>query len=604
MTPRWTDIGSGATESAVWSHRPSGGSPGSTPAAHTIARSRFSTVAVLCIAAVAILPYLNALSDDFTFDDITVIRDNPAIQIYPARQLFGYVHDAGTWYRPLTLLTYAANASISRAPFGYHAVNLLLHLLAALAVFFLALRIVDSRLAAVVAALLFASHPIHTEAVTSIVGRAEILAALGVLAALLALARAHESSGRRRLVWCALSVGAFAAALLSKESALTGLGLLAVFDCWIRRRASLRQRLITLAPYVATILGYLLLRYAVVGTLGLRETPQLLDNPLARVDLWSRLRTAIIVLWDYVGLLALPFHLSADYSFDQVPVAHSWSDPRFLVAAALLAGLAGALVATARRAPVIALAALFTAIPLALTANLSLPIGTIKAERLLYLPSVGWVLACGWLAAYATARQHATGWLVALALVTALYGGRTWLRNRDWRDNSTLFAATLIDAPDSAKAHFNAGVGLETAGRGADAIREYEHALAIDPACAECAFGIGNVYENTGSDGLALHWFEQAVRRQPTFAKGHLHIGLIRGRHGEFDTSEAAVRTALESEPNNPMFLVEFGAVLLAQGDRWQAGTVLERVKHLDTLDPDDHAVVAQTRHDIEVALQ
>jgi protein O-mannosyl-transferase len=552
---------------------------------------------------VAILPYLNALSDDFTFDDITVIRDNPAVQIYPARQLFGYVHQPGSWYRPLTMLTYAANASISHAPFGYHAVNIFLHALVAVAVFFLALRIFDSRVAAVAAALLFAAHPIHTEAVTSIVGRAELLATLGVLAALLAFARSRECGGRHRVAWSALSVVAFAAALLSKESAFTGLGLLAALDWWVVRRASLRQRLTALMPYAAVGIVYLLLRLAVVGALGLPEVPLPLDNPLAHVDLWSRLRTAVIVLWDYVGLLALPLHLSADYSFDQVPVAHTWSDPRFLIAAALLAGLAGVLLATARRAPVLALAVLFTVVPLALTANLFFPIGTIKAERLLYLPSVGWVFACGWLAARAT-TQRSTGWVVALALLAAVYGGRTWLRNRDWRDNSTLFAVTLIDAPDSAKAHFNAGVGLETAGRGDEAILQYGRALAIYPRCAEAALGIGNVYENKGSDGLALYWYEHALQQEPALAKAHLQIGLIRGRRGELDASEAAILTGLAIEPNNPALLVQFSAILLAEGDRWQAGAVLERVRHLDTLDPEEHAVVAQTRHDIEVALR
>jgi hypothetical protein len=342
------------------------------------ARSRCPTLAVVFIALVAILPYGNALSADFTFDDVDVVRDNPAVQIYPAHRLLNYVHQTGSLYRPLTMLTYAANACISRDPFGYHVVNVLLHALVAIAVFCLGLRILHSRVAAVAAALLFAAHPIHTEAVTNIVGRAELLAALGVLLALLAFARARESAGRRRVVWSAVSVAAFAAALLAKESAFTGLGLLVVFHWWIDRRVNLRQRLAALMPYAAVGIGYLLLRFAVVGALGLPEAPGSLDNPLAHVDLWSRLRTAVIVLWEYVGLLALPLHLSADYSFDQIPVAHSWLDPRFLIAAALLCGLAGVLVAAMRRAPVLAVAALFTLVPLALTANLLFPIGTIK----------------------------------------------------------------------------------------------------------------------------------------------------------------------------------------------------------------------------------
>ena len=85
--------------------------------------------------------------------------------------------------------------------------------------------------------------------------------------------------------------------------------------------------------------------------LALPEPPSALDNPLARVDAAARLRTAVIVLWQYVALLAVPLHLSADYSFNQVPIALAWNDPRFLFAAALLTTLAAALIGSARRAP-------------------------------------------------------------------------------------------------------------------------------------------------------------------------------------------------------------------------------------------------------------
>ena len=146
------------------------------------------------IAVAAIVPYLNALPADFTFDDVGVISENVAVQIHPAADLLTYVYYPGGLYRPLTMLTYAANASIDARPWGYHLVNVVLHALVSIAVFFLARRLLDSAVAATVAALLFAVHPIHTEAVTGIVGRAELLAALGVLVSLLAVARALNST--------------------------------------------------------------------------------------------------------------------------------------------------------------------------------------------------------------------------------------------------------------------------------------------------------------------------------------------------------------------------------------------------------------------------
>ena len=580
-------------------------------------RSGFSVWSLTLVAVAATVPYLNGLHGDFTFDDVFVIRDNPAVQVHPALELVRYVYPAGGWYRPLTMLTYAANASVSNDPFGFHLVNLVLHVAVSLAVFRLALRLLPSRAAATAAALLFAVHPIHTEAVTGIVGRAELLAALGVLVALLAFARSIElrpdapgadataPSNAARRFWSAVSLTAFAAAVLAKESAFTALGLLFVLHWWMVPHAAARRRLAALLPYGVIAAGYLALRIAVVGALALPLTAAAgaLDNPLAQVDGAARLRTAVIVLWQYLALLAVPLHLSADYSFNQVPVAVAWDDPRFLLGGALLIALAAMVAATARRAPIVAVAALFTVIPLALTANLLFPIGTIKGERLLYLASVGWCLAGGCVAGLAL-RRHALLASLTLSALVLGFAARTWLRNSDWRDEPTLFAATLRDAPDSAKAHYNGAVALQRAGRLDQAMLHYRRALEIFPEYSAAAFGIGNIYGLQGSDGGALHWYEQALRDDPQFAKAHLQLGLLHQRHGGYDSAEAAFLTGLASEPNNPLLLVNLSALRLGQGDRWRAQATLTQLDGIGTLDADEHDLVAAARHEIEVALR
>jgi tetratricopeptide (TPR) repeat protein len=555
------------------------------------------------VAACATLPYLNGLRGDFCFDDVGVIRDNPVLHTQPSVALLWHVYEPGGLYRPLTMLTYAANAAVSDAPFGYHLVNIALHVLVSLAGFALAWRMLGSASAGVAVALLFAVHPIHSEAVTGIVGRAELLAALGALLALLCFERAQCHAGAARRAWSGLSLAAFAAGLLAKESAFTALGLLAALHWWLDRQATLRRRMAVLLPYGAVAAVYLGVRFAVVGSLGLRAPPGVLDNALAHVDAWTRLRTAAVVLWDYLALLTVPLHLSADYSYNQIPIALTWDDPRFVLAAALLTALAVGLTAGARRAPVLAMAALFTAVSLALTANLLFPIGTIMGERLLYLPSLGWCLAVGWLAAAALRRRPAVA-AVALAALVAAFGARTWVRNADWRDDATLFAATAIDAPNSAKAHFNGAVALQQAGRFDDAMVHYRRALAIYPDYAAAALGIGQVYGLRGADGAALHWYEQALQRDPNFVNAHLQMGLLHERRGEYDAAEAAFLSGLASDPIHPMLLVNLSAVRLAQGDRWGATAVLARLNHIDTLDREEHELVAAARREIEVALR
>jgi len=571
------------------------------PSADAVARPRPWMVALVLLAAV--VPYLNSLTAGFAFDDVFIIRDNPAVQIQPAVELLAYVYPEGALYRPLTMLTYAANATLSPQPFGFHLVNLALHAAVSCAVLLLALPLLGSPLAAVGAALVFAVHPVHTEAVTNVVGRAELLAALGVLAALLAFAQARRTSGAPRWLWAALSLAAYAAGMLAKESAITGLGLLAVLDWRLTPSARWRQRLVALLPYAIVALAYLGLRVAVVGALALPLPPQGLDNPLAGLDVATRLRTAAVVAWSYLSLLALPLQLSADYSFNEIPPVTQWSEARFLAAAALLCGLAAAIVTTARRLPRLALAALFAVIPFALTANVLFPIGTIMGERLLYLPSVGWCLACGLAIAAAMAQRRAFATAVVATLLVA-FAARTWLRNGDWQDERTLFAATLIDAPNSAKAHYNAGVVLQNDERLEEAMTQYRRALAIYPAYTNAAFGIGSVYAQQRIDAGAVYWYERAIGLAPDFANAHLRLGLVRLGRGELDAAEAAFSTGLQSEPNNLMLLVGMSSLRLAQRDPWRAADGLARLDRLDTLDSAERERVAVARRAIEVALR
>ena len=556
----------------------------------------------LLIALLAALPYANAMQAGFVFDDVGVIRDNPVVQRDPPTAVFTAVYEPGFLYRPLTMLTYVANARLSPAPWGFHLANVGLHVLVALLARGLAWRLLDTQFAAAVAALLFAVHPVHTEAVTGVVGRAELLAALAAFGTLLALARALDAAGRGRVAWMGASILAFAAGLLAKESAFTIVGLVAVLHWRLAPRASFADRVRLLLPYAVVGAAYLGLRVVVVGALGLPAPPGSLDNVLAHVDLATRIRTALIVLWEYVSLLAFPLTLSADYSFNAVPLAVSNADPRLLLAVALLGGLALAVIAAARRAPALLVATLFTVIPLALTANLLVPIGTIKAERLLYLPSFGWCLACGWLLARLAAARPRTA--VALVSMTVmLFGTRTWLRNRDWRDERTLYAATVATAPNSAKAHHNLAVALQRDGELEESMVHFRRALEIYPDYASAAFGIGHLYTLKGLDAGAVPWYQEALRRDPHFAKAHLQLGMIRQRHREYAAAEAAFRAGLESEPDNPLLLVNLAAVRLSQGDRGGAQAALRRLDRVTSDAAAVPAVVAEARRQIEVAL-
>ena len=131
-----------------------------------------------------------------------------------------------------------------------------------------------------------------------------------------------------------------------------------------------------------------------------------------------------------------------------------------------------------------------------------------------------------------------------------------------------------------------------------------EGALEILPNYGPAAFGIGNVYRLKGYDTGALHWYEQALQREPKAIDTHVEIALLHLRYGQLDAAEAAARTGLEIDPNEPLLLVCLSAVHTAQGDSWRSRAVLARLDGIGTLDGVDAAQVADARNAIQAVMR
>src|SRR5262249_32376077 len=224
-----------------------------------------------------------------------------------------------------------------------------------------------------------------------------------------------------------------------KESALMVLPLLVLFRIACRGEPwaqGLHKELRSLdwVPYTLCAVLFLSLRFSLIGAVSPPLPIKPLNNMLAFVPWNVRIRSALGVLWDYFGLLHLPLVLAADYSYDQVPLPTSWFDGR-VVAGTLLVVIAARLSWRHRHGGV-RFAAAFPLIALLLTANLLFPIGTIKAERLLYLPSVGWVLVAA-LALDQLLRvpRYRSIVTAALALVAVGLSGPAWGRDRRLHDH-------------------------------------------------------------------------------------------------------------------------------------------------------------------------
>jgi len=556
---------------------------------------------LLLIALLAILVYANALQAGFTFDDWPDIRRNSAVTGgVDVLRIFSSPFPPGTLYRPFGVLTFAVNEKFGPGnAAAYHAVNVLLHAAVTVLVFVLAHRLFRSAQVAQIAGVLFALHPIHTEAVTSLVGRTELLAALLGLTAILSLD--HADTVVRPLAqggWRLFSLTCFMLALFSKENAMVVLPLALLFRLARRGEplatgclAQLRSPI--WVPFALAAGVYLFLRFHVVGGF-MVDSPSLLDNVLAFVPWTARIPSALGVLWDYFGLLNLPLVLGADYSYAQVTVG-TWTAPRAVAGLVLVVVAVWAMVRTRR--PAVMFTVAFPLVAVSLTSNLLFPIGTVKAERLLYLPSVGWVLLIAFgfeqLMRVSRYRPISTG---ILLLLVGFFAARTWERNGDWFDDATLDRSMVLSAPNSAKSHYNFGVTLQQQGAVAQAMFHFRRTLEICPNRdgAGGALGIGIIHDEAGRMKEAIQWYETALDLMPEFSKAHTNLCRALLLEGEFNKASVACRRGLRYDPADANLLKGVGESLIGMGQIDEGTAVLRRALRLNARDEPLRALLAE----------
>ena len=451
-----------------------------------ISRKRASITALLLLTVAA---YSNALVAALPFDAGALVRDDSRVQAVTTENVrailtqnyWGKRFQSGL-YRPLVSLSYLVQHGAP--PWEYHAVNLLLHLIAVLLVYGLFRQVFTEDRVAFWGSLIWAVHPINTEAVTNVAGRPDLLAAIGVLGALLLYAKLRSPFG----IFLLTLLGVF-----SKESAVVVLPLALLYDWSVRRKPN-RDLLFWMALPIGLMLA---VRAALSISCGMAHP--YVDNPLIGMPWLEAKLTAVGVAGKLTALWFWPSRLSADYSYGQIQAGRAVFWP--LLGLFAVSGVI--LLAFRARRPLGFLGGFF-AIALLPTANLLFLTGSIMAERFLYLPGIG----LAGLAAYGLSQLSYTGRNVNVREpsgqpkarnfgtaqqgfrrrdkeVTALllwfvlvFGLRTFVRNRDYRDDLAFWSATAQTSPNSFKAHTQLAAELYRRGdlRGAlheaDRVRE------------------------------------------------------------------------------------------------------------------------------------
>lgn len=576
-------------------------------------KQRRRTLVAAGVLLLSILVFANTLRNDFVFDDAYVIATNSLIRdprnigklflidwwgSYRADKDPDMPAPSDRLYRPVVLVTFAMNYWIGGLnPVGYHLVNVLLHFVVGFLLYGLACELGYSPVASLAAAALFIVHPIHTEAVTGIVGRAELLMTAGVLSVLWWYVRQAGYSAKPRPGMVTVFLAVFALAVLSKEQAAILPALLVVADLAVRKgriawSARLPNRLLIYLSFLVVLALYLVIRFAVLGVF--REMPVFRDNPLAYADWAARLLTAIKVAGQYLWLCLWPAKLSVDYSYNAIPISNSLFDAGVIWGMLCWGGLLGlgawSYFRGSRR---IFLAVALTTLAFLPGSNLLIVVGTIMGERLFYLPSAGLCLlvAAAWdqYAAFANGKKRGRlvnparfsrgndpmdvtvqmtkdrllkySGLALFGIALFLLAFRTIERNREWRNMETLFRSALEVVPESGKLHYNLGAVEASNGHFVQALSQFEQASRIDPTFfddGDFNRQMGAMLLRQGRLNEAIGFFQTALKIYPKYTDAesnlglaYYDLGLTYAQQRKFEEAEAAFRQSVSLNPKN-----------------------------------------------------
>ncbi|XP_044136428.1 protein O-mannosyl-transferase TMTC3 isoform X2 [Bufo gargarizans] len=587
------------------------------------------------LSCVVVLCYWNSLFCGFVFDDVSAILDNKDLHpATPLKKLF----QNDFWgtpmseershksYRPLTVLTFRLNYLFSELnAVSYHLLNLLLH--AVVCVIFLKVcRLFLDKRTSLIAALLFAVHPIHTEAVTGVVGRAELLSSIFLLAAFLSYTKSKGPDNS--IVWTPIAAAVFlvAVATLCKEQGITVVGICCVYEVFIAQGYtlpvlwdtsvqillgkgsipySLLQTLLKLIVLMFSTLLLVVIRVQVIQS----QLPVFtrFDNPAAVSATPARQLTFHYLLPVNAWLLLNPSELCCDWTMGTIPLVESFLDVRNL-ATLLFFFFLGSLVVYSVRYPgdsskTVLMGLCLMALPFIPASNLFFPVGFVVAERVLYVPSMGFciLVAHGWKKLSSKSRLRKLSWIF-LALVLFTHAVKTFNRNWDWESEYTLFMSALKVNKNNAKLWNNVGHALENEKNYAKALKFFKQATHVQPDDIGAHMNVGRTYKNLNRSKEAEESYLIAKSLMPQVIPGkryaarvapnHLNVyinlaNLIRANESRLEEADQLYRQAISMRPDFKQAYISRGELLLKMNKPLEAKEAYLRALELDGMNAD-----------------
>lgn len=523
--------------------------------------------------------YINSVRNDFVFDDLERIKYEPSIRKLENIPGMLNIFERSYRYRPLRTISYAIDYSLSGLnPLVYHISNLIFHTLCSFLVFLLVRSVTGKGRAGLFASLLFAVHPVQTEAVAYISGRRDLLATLFYLASAWLFVEYRRTARPWRIPLIVISI---VLGILSKETVLAVPGFFLLYD-FMRQlhdekrvgesRISLPYTLFcTLKKHAFLYLPLIAAAFGVLLFLTL-YSPVSQGVGLYGGSIASHLMMISRILAQYFRLILLPYPLRADYSYNVLTIPDSFLDGPFIISFLSLCVVIWLVVYMIKKDFSTGLFMgwfLLNLIPV----SQFIPHHELMAEHHLYLPSVGIsaltaILLERLLIGSSGARSLVS---VVFGLIIIVSSMVSIDRNRDWKDSMTLWTETIRTSPNCARAHYNLGTVCLERGDLDCAVVEFEEAIRIKPGYekynnkiwllfAKTHDNLGLVYNARGKDDLAIEQFKEGLKinfgtntsndpGRQVFANLHNNLGKVYLERMLFDQAELEFRKALRVNP-------------------------------------------------------
>ena len=523
------------------------------------------------VALIALLPYLNTLGGDFLWDDEIVILRNYWIQ--NSRQI-PHLFSLHYWkfenpgkkgeYRPIPMISLALDFHFWKFnPWGFHCTNLLLHSLNSILVFFLVFSLSRNRMLSLLSAGLFALHPIHTESVSWIKNRTDLLcfffSLLTLISTLLLCPPEKKIPTWRKAVLYGMGLIFFGLALLCKEMAVT-IPLL----IWLQLRWFRKDKIKKLGYF---ILPFFWGSFTYIGfkAIGLGKVAPFLYT--TKIGLGARLLSVPKTLITYFLKVLFPVNLNLEPRFTP-PI--SLATLSFLASVLLLILIVTFIFFLIRRQlPLPAFGLSWFFISLLPVANFIYLSGRPIAEQRLYLPSFGYCLVVAYIV-FCLSRwrpNRKNNLYACVCFLFLFFFVSTWLRNQEWRNPISLWSKTLRQNPDSARAMSNLGAAYNSAGNREKA--SYYFKLAIDKhprKVQEAYLNIAGVLIQQGKFSEAIESISQALKIQTDHYGAYKLLGVAYRELKKFDAAIFCFEQAALINPHDPEIFLSLGSLYGRKG--------------------------------------